>query len=718
MQRGDDKMRYRIGVDVGGTFTDAVALDADSMKLVGIVKVPTTHNHPDGVSAGIQEALVKLMGKNNISPEQVVFIAHGTTQATNALLEGDVEPVAVLSAGSGFWSKRIKSETCFYKLELPAGKSIPVSSYFLKENLEDIEDVKRELLVRGIRSLVAAGAYSVDDPLLEKQICRKVKDENIYCTMTHEISSLYGLRTRTKTAILNAGIMPRMVETTELMVENVKKAGILAPLMIMRSDGGVMNAAEIKKRPVQTVLSGPAAGVAGALLYENLREGIFLEVGGTSTDISLIHNGKVMVKWAQIGNHRTYVTSLDIRTKAVAGGSLLRMENEQMVCGPRSAHIAGLTYCCYAPEGTEDGWEVRTIRASGDEADYYIIYDYKRDRKYALTLTCLSNYAGYIKEDDFSKGNVKLVKKALELLSEYLNKPVSLIVEEVFGACVRELGKAVFKLAEEYHITKEEITLIGGGGGCGAIVPMLSKRLGLPCRLCRNARAISPIGVALAMVRETYERTLSNPTEEELSHMRQEAIRRALKAGADEERIDVEIENNPQKNIVRAIASGVIAGNIKSYEMNSEVRLSREKILAGLSAREHVETLNLAEEMYNHFYYIFRFREQRKGLSGFIRKPKNLIYVVGGDGIPALRKSGGYMMKSSVERLSGDLKLFIEKYSEYGDMGEKIPDIYLIVKDKILDYSLLRSCGHIIQMAGHAVEKYERKEEIFFVCAK
>ena len=94
-------MKVRIGIDVGGTFTDAVVIDNETFELVGSAKIPTTHEAKEGVAAGIIQVLHKAMEECHVKPEDVVFIAHGTTQATNALLEGDVAKVGIVTLGSG-----------------------------------------------------------------------------------------------------------------------------------------------------------------------------------------------------------------------------------------------------------------------------------------------------------------------------------------------------------------------------------------------------------------------------------------------------------------------------------------------------------------------------------------------------------------------------------------------------------------------------------------
>ena len=104
-------MPVRIGIDVGGTFTDAVAIDNATFEVIGSAKVPTTHSAPEGVAAGIVQALHQVMESEGIAPDDVVFIAHGTTQATNALLEGDVATVGVLTLGSGLQGAKSRSDT-------------------------------------------------------------------------------------------------------------------------------------------------------------------------------------------------------------------------------------------------------------------------------------------------------------------------------------------------------------------------------------------------------------------------------------------------------------------------------------------------------------------------------------------------------------------------------------------------------------------------------
>lgn len=322
--------RIRLGIDVGGTFTDAVAVDGDTYEIVGVRKVPTTHSAKQGVSAGIVQVVDELLSEHGIEPEEVVFIAHGTTQATNALLEGDVVPVGILSAGSGLEGRKVRADTEIGAVELAPGKKLGTSHAHVDAADLDTEigEGLGSLLEGGAEVIVAATAFSVDDPGDEMRIMEAARERGALATGTHEISKLYGLKRRTTTAVINASILPRMMATADMTEEAVGKMGIPAQLMIMRCDGGVMNVEEVRKRPILTMLSGPAAGVAGALMYERVSSGVFLEVGGTSTDVSCVKDGKVTVEYAQIGKHNTYLNSLDVRTVGIAGGSMVRISGD------------------------------------------------------------------------------------------------------------------------------------------------------------------------------------------------------------------------------------------------------------------------------------------------------------------------------------------------------------------------------------------------------
>ncbi len=173
---------------------------------------------------------------------------------------------------------------------------------------------------------------------------------------------MLGLAARARTATVNASMLPRMLATAEFTARVVDELLPGVPLQVVRSDGGAMSLSEMRRLPVLSLLSGPAAGASAALHRTGLSEVVFLEVGGTSTDITLIKEGRVRHRYATVGGQRLMVPALDLRTVAVGGGSMLRAGGACF--GPRSAHIAGLPYLFQALQA---GQRVKGIH-SWDEA--------------------------------------------------------------------------------------------------------------------------------------------------------------------------------------------------------------------------------------------------------------------------------------------------------------------------------------------------------------
>lgn len=137
------RRKVRIGIDVGGTFTDAVAIDNETYEIIAQKKIPTTHK--EGVAHGIVLIINKILEENQIDPSDVVFIAHGTTQATNALLEGDVASVGVIGMAQGGDIVSAKKETAIPDIELSPGKYLKTSVRFLDTKAMTDEDIRNTI---------------------------------------------------------------------------------------------------------------------------------------------------------------------------------------------------------------------------------------------------------------------------------------------------------------------------------------------------------------------------------------------------------------------------------------------------------------------------------------------------------------------------------------------------------------------------------------------
>lgn len=692
-------MKVRIGIDVGGTFTDAVAIDNDSYKLIGALKIPTTHASDDGVADGIVKVINKIMEKYDIKPDDVIFIAHGTTQATNALLEGDVVKVGIVGMGEGMEGMKVKKDTQIGDIELAPNKFLRTTQTFMNTAKDpDYSTAIRELINQGCKVIVASAAFAVDDPSAEIAVMESAKHENIMATGSHEISKLYGLRIRTRTAAINASILPKMMDTANMTESSVKRSGIQSPLMIMRCDGGVMDINEVRKRPILTMLSGPAAGVAGALMYEKVSNGLFLEVGGTSTDISCVKNGSVMVEYAEVGGHKTYLNSLDVRTVGIAGGSMVRIGAKGVVdVGPRSAHIAGLGYSVYAePDNIIDPQIELLAPTEGDPNDYASIKCANGNR-FSITVSCAANLLGYVDKSNYAYGHKESARKAFEPFAKKYGITVEAFATQIMDKASEKNKPVVEALLKDYKMEKASTILVGGGGGSAAIVPYLAKYMRMEYKIAKNAEVISPIGVALAMVRDVIERNIANPTEEDILKVRKEAEQAAINAGAAPGTIEIQIEVDTSKNIVRATATA--ATELRTKSLNSE-KPSLDQIKKIAAKSMHIKENDVSIVADSNGVYVTQGVMNKPIIFGLFKKKSYPIRVIDDEGIIRIQKNNGRAKDIAVNRFASSMEKFIESTTVYSDIGEELPDIYVFFGKKILDLSGLATRKQIISLAS------------------
>ncbi len=687
--------RLRIGIDVGGTFTDVVAVDAYSRELVACVKIPTTHDAPDGVAAGIVSGIAQLLQSAQLQARDVGFIAHSTTQATNALLEGDVARVGVVglaTAGGGWFARR---QMRFAPVMLARG--CPLVCDFAFADPGDAELARaavQQVIAGGAQAVAVSQPFGVDRPRAESEVVAYARQHRVDATCGHDVSSMYGLRARTRTAALNAAILPRMLRTSRMTAAAVAQAQIPAPLMIMRSDGGVMDVREIERRPILTLLSGPAAGIAGALLYENVTDGIFVEVGGTSSDLSAIRAGRPQMHPARIGGHRTMLRTLDVRTLGIAGGSMARIGPDGISgVGPRSAHIAGCTYACFSDEAALDGASIETIAPSpGDPADYVTLRTI--GGRVALTTTCAANALELVPDTAYARGNSRVARKAFILLAEHLRTDWQTLAKAVVDRAAATLRAAIEELIEDYRLERAHVMLVGGGGGAGAIVPYTANLMALPFRIARDAELIAPIGVALALVRDVVERVIVSPTPADIARIRREAIDRVVIAGAAPDQVEVVVEIDTARNTVRATASG-------STELTESAALTlntedERRLAAAKSLRRspgELDRIAITNRLVAYRYAQDFCLVDRRGVARFILRAAVLVRTTAGD------------IETSAQRV-------IDRATRFGDVGRSLPALYLVRNERVAAYEGLASTQQAISLAKEELEGCDPSEEV------
>lgn len=700
--------KIRIGIDVGGTFTHAVALDHQSYEVIAHAVTPTTHSSRYSVSEGIIKTFQDVLVQTGAAPEDVVFVAHSTTQATNALLEGDVAKVGVVGMGRGLEAIKAKTDTMIADIPLNESKALHTAHSFLNTDpkeftQEKINQVIEELRKKGCSVIVASEAFGVDDPHREDMVTSLAQQLGLPATASHEISQLYGLKVRTRTAVINASILPKMTQTADMTNESIQRSGITAPLMIMRSDGGVMDIQQMRKRPILTLLSGPAAGIAAALMYANVSDGIFLEVGGTSTDISVIHNGKAMIKSASVGGHSTFLKTLDSRTVGIGGGSMIRIDSAGQVrdVGPRSAHIAGLTYLAFAePEELQDARPVLAAPIEGDPPDH-LMMENPAGKRFAVTLTDAAMMAGAVQPSDYAFGNLENVRLCFDKLSEEYGQPPQAFAEAVLDKAIQRVDATVQALLQDYQLDPKLLSLVGGGGGCTTVVPWLSRHTGIRYVIADKAEVISAIGAAMAMLRDTVARTVIDPTPEDIAAIRRQAVDSLISMGAAPDSIEVQMEIDQQKNIVQATATGSLQMEQQDLGMG---RASQEELsqIAADSLRVQPGQETLAGQTEGLFIFSSVRRVSR--LFGLFHRDEQDFRVLDRRGVVKLQVNNGQLLCTSGGRFSADLDAFLQEVSSYNDAGQILPEVFVLHGSRIVDLSSVLVHDQVMQLAALELE--------------
>ncbi len=689
----------RVGIDVGGTFTDVVVVDAATRAILVRIKVPTTHDAAEGVAAGIVAGLERALAAPGVDAARIAFIAHSTTQATNALLEGDVARVGIvgLHGAFAFFARR--------QLRVPPivlaenATFAPMIAFARANDDAAIARAIAELVASGADAIVASEAFGVDRPSAERRTVALVRERGIAATAGHEVATTHGLRARTRTATLNAAILPRMVRTSQMTADAVTRAGIGVPLMIMRSDGGVMDVGEVARRPILTMLSGPAAGIAGALLHENVTDGIFIEVGGTSADCSVIRRGQPQMRPARVGGHRTMLRTLDVRTLAIAGGSVVRIDAEARGIGalrgvgPRSAHIAGLAYACFVEPHAFVDARVVFVRPQPGDGEDCVALALGDGRRVALTPTCAANLLGYVRETDFSHGDATSARIAFGLVGERIGIAGDDLARAVLERATAIVRATIDELVADYDLVASDVELVGGGGGAAALVPFVAERLGLRHRIARDAEVISPLGVALALVRDVVERTIVAPTPDDVVRVRREAIDRVVAAGAAPGLVEVVVDIDARRNLVRATATGATAAVAQTSEFVAATHAEK-RDAAARTLRVEVSRLRDAGAFGD-----FTLFDAPHGTSRELRD----VSVVDTRGVVRLSLRRASLERTTVGKLARALEQVLESATAFGDVGRALPEIHLAYNARLADLGTLAESDHVLALASEEV---------------
>lgn len=453
------------------------------------------------------------------------------------------------------------------------------------------------------------------------------------------------------------------------------------------------------------MLSGPAASVMGSLMYLRVSNGIYFEVGGTSTNIGVIKNGRLAIDYSVVDGHKTYVTSIDVRVLGVAGGSMIRGNKNGVIdAGPRSAHIAGMSYAVFTPEEEIVEPEIEFFAPKEGDPKDYIAIKLKSGKRITVTNTCAANILGLVRPDQFSYGNVNSARRAMQVVANYMGTTVEDVAAQILEKSFRKIEPVILELAQKYKLDKSQISLIGVGGGASSLIGYCADKMDINYSIPENAEVISSIGVALSMIRESVERVIPNPTPQDVKNIRSEVMTRVIENGADPSSVDIHIEIDNTTSKLIAIATG--AAEVKAMDLLKECTEEEAKELAAKDMNVDIKDVNLKDKT-NNFYV---FDAEIKG--------KELIRILDKKGFIKVQRNNGTVVKVKAKQYQEVVKNIYEYLTVYKADSVLRPDFYLCVGPRIMDFDSGTELKQNLMLMDLIVQDAQEDDDILVIGVK
>ncbi|MEW9082651.1 hydantoinase/oxoprolinase-like protein [Caldanaerobacter subterraneus] len=535
-----------IGLDMGGTNIDGVIVEKG--KIIKTIKKPTNR---ENLFNSIWTALKELLsGYDNTKIERINL---STTVSTNAIVENKLSPVGmIIQPGPGLP----------YDFLACGDENVFISGYIdhrgeiIKDfNLFEIENAIKLFKEKNIKAYAVVTKFSIRNPSIEIKIKEILENEipNSFVTMGHTISGKLNFPRRVYTSYLNSAVHSIFNEFLNNIKKSLEKEGINAPVFILKADGGTMNISTAEKKPVETILSGPAASLMGinAMLPTN-EDAILLDIGGTTTDIFFLADGVPLFEpWGiRIGKYKTLIRAIYSVSIGLGGDSSICVRNGRIKIGPQRE---GVPYAFGGPKPTPTDAMI-TLELI-DENAFRLTHDNVKKAYEAMTLLGreLNLSAKDMAKLILSTMGDIIKNKVDELLHEINSRPVYTVKELLYGK----------------KIKPKLINIIGGPSK--VLAPVLEEKFNLPCYYPKNYSVANAIGAALArptteitMFVDTSKKTLSVPelglyekisgnyTLDKAKEKALELVKKsALSLGASIEEIEAEIVEESSFNMVR-----------------------------------------------------------------------------------------------------------------------------------------------------------------------
>ncbi len=333
-------MAIALGVDTGGTYTDAVLIE-DEARVIASAKALTTRHD---LAIGVGQAVGAVLEASGIAPERIAMVSLSTTLATNALVEGQGGRVALIFIG--FRAQDLDKHGLTEALK--GDPALVLAGGHTHAGTEAVVLDEEALIAflethkRDVSGFAVASQFAVRNPAHELRAMALVREiTGRPVSASHQLSAKLGGPKRAMTALLNArliGMIDRLITRAETQLQDM---GIPAPMMVVRGDGALVSADQAREKPIETILSGPAASIVGACWMTGAETALVSDIGGTTTDVALLRGGKPKLDpdGAQVGAYRTMVEAVAMRTTGLGGDSEVHFLSEGLkggvTLGPR-----------------------------------------------------------------------------------------------------------------------------------------------------------------------------------------------------------------------------------------------------------------------------------------------------------------------------------------------------------------------------------------------
>lgn len=500
-------VHHSLGIDIGGTFTDLTLWRADEGRFIAL-KVPTARHRP---ASGVVAGLERLTGEFGIRPSDIRYFVHGTTIALNTLIERDGAQLGLIV------TRGFRDLLVIQRLRIPTpynwrtGRPVPLIPrrhvFELTGRLgpdgteetpiqeKDIDAAIEGARLAGLDGLVVCLMHAYRNPAHERVVGERIRElaPDLVVCCSHEIWPRMREYERALISIMNAYVMPKVDGYLSDLEIRLEQMGLPVRPFITQSSGGVVSAASARRTPVETVLSGPVAGVMGAVHAANLvgvRDFITLDIGGTSADVAFVDNSTPRISQSEhVADFPLLMPVVGVSSIGAGGGSIVSVDDEGVMrVGPTSAG-ADPGPVCYGRGGT------------------------------APAVTDAFLVGGFLNPETFAGGrltiSVDAARSALQPLGEKLKRDEAGTVEAVVQVAASSIYAELSNLAAKQGLSVRDYALLPFGGAGPLLAGAVAEELGVTKIVVPEAPGtLCSLGALLSDVSKPFVRSIVLPLEE------------------------------------------------------------------------------------------------------------------------------------------------------------------------------------------------------------